>query len=377
MGSPNPKLLRVQPQRPDLRGIVTPLGRAACRCSAGSRSPSRARGSSSTDRLRWLPGVERSSLTPFRGRRTLSAHRSATMANIPFTSNYTDLSSQRGYQFQFFCKKCGNGYMSTFQASKLGTAAAAANAAASLLGGIFGRAAQSAQALQTMAAGPAHDAALDAAVKEISPLFKQCTRCGNWVCGPVCWNEKAGSARPARPTWTRKSPPRRPALRETRRCRRRARSTISGNGTSRKRHRCFAPSVARRRRVGSSAPSAAAPSPPSESAHTAAPKPTAPRSSARSAESRTGADVTAEPRRAKARYALRDGNGVVTREGEAEAVVGDAGLAVGPLSVSYLDRCAACRGLPHRDRSLARRPSRTDPAGSTACHVSRGAPPSA
>ena len=113
------------------------------------------------------------------------------MASIPFTSNYTDLSSQRGYQFQFFCKKCGNGYMSTFQASKLGTAAAAANAAASLLGGIFGRAAQSAQALQTMAAGPAHDAALDAAVKEISPLFKQCTRCGSWVCGPVCWNEKA------------------------------------------------------------------------------------------------------------------------------------------------------------------------------------------
>lgn len=114
------------------------------------------------------------------------------MANVPFTSNYTDLSSQRGYQFKFFCTKCGNGYMSTFQASKLGTASAAANAAASLLGGIFGRAAQSAQALQTMTAGPAHDAALDAAVREISPLFKQCTRCGSWVCGPVCWNERAG-----------------------------------------------------------------------------------------------------------------------------------------------------------------------------------------
>lgn len=114
------------------------------------------------------------------------------MANIPFTSNYTDLSSQRGYQFQFFCRKCGNGYMSTFQVSKMGTAAAAANAAASLLGGIFGRAAQSAQALQTMAAGPGHDAALDAAVREISPLFKQCTRCGQWVCGPVCWNNSAG-----------------------------------------------------------------------------------------------------------------------------------------------------------------------------------------
>jgi ribosomal protein L32 len=114
------------------------------------------------------------------------------MANIPFTNNYQDLSSQRGFQFKFMCEKCGNGYLSTFETNRLGAAAAAANAAASLLGGIFGRAAQTAGTLQAMAAGPQHDAALDAAVREISPLFKQCTRCGNWVCEPVCWNKKAG-----------------------------------------------------------------------------------------------------------------------------------------------------------------------------------------
>ena len=114
------------------------------------------------------------------------------MPNIPFTDNYTDLSSQRGFQFKFSCEKCGNGYMSTFRANKLGMAAAAADVAGSLLGGIFGRAAQTAQSLQSMAAGPQHDSALEAAVKEISPLFKQCTRCGKWVCEPVCWNKKAG-----------------------------------------------------------------------------------------------------------------------------------------------------------------------------------------
>jgi hypothetical protein len=114
------------------------------------------------------------------------------MPSIPFTNNYQDLSSPRGFQFKFFCEKCGNGYLSTFQTNTLGAAAAAANAAASLLGGIFGRAAQSAESLQSMVAGPQHDAALDAAVKEIRPLFKQCTRCGNWVCEPVCWNKKAG-----------------------------------------------------------------------------------------------------------------------------------------------------------------------------------------
>jgi len=113
------------------------------------------------------------------------------MSNIPFTSNYQDLSSSRGFQFKFFCEKCGNGYMSTFKANKLGMAASAASAAAGLLGGIFGRAATSAQQLESAVGGPIHDAALKSAVEEIRPLFKQCTRCGNWVCEPVCWNKKA------------------------------------------------------------------------------------------------------------------------------------------------------------------------------------------
>ena len=114
------------------------------------------------------------------------------MSTIQFTDNYSDLSSNRGYQFKFFCQKCGNGYMSTFKPNTFGTAAAAAEAVSSLLGGIFGRAAQGAEQLQQMVAGPQHDSALKAAGDEIRPLFKQCTRCGQWVCEPVCWNKKAG-----------------------------------------------------------------------------------------------------------------------------------------------------------------------------------------
>jgi hypothetical protein len=113
------------------------------------------------------------------------------MANIPFTGNYQDLSSNRGFQFKFFCEKCGNGYMSTFKANKLGMAASAASAAAGLLGGILGRAAMSAQQLESLVGGPMHDSALKEAVEEIRAKFKQCTRCGNWVCEPVCWNKKA------------------------------------------------------------------------------------------------------------------------------------------------------------------------------------------
>jgi hypothetical protein len=114
------------------------------------------------------------------------------MAAIQFTNNYSDLSSNRGFQFKFMCERCGNGYMSTFRSNSLGVAASAASAVSSLLGGIFGRAVQSAHQIESIVAGPQHDAALRAAVQEISPQFHQCTRCGQWVCGPVCWNPKAG-----------------------------------------------------------------------------------------------------------------------------------------------------------------------------------------
>lgn len=113
------------------------------------------------------------------------------MATIPFTSNYQDISTNRGFQFRFHCLKCGNGYMSTFESNTLGTVASAAQAITGLFGGVFGGAAQSAEALRQAMAGPAHDAALKAAVEEIRPIFKQCSRCGSWVCEPVCWNGAA------------------------------------------------------------------------------------------------------------------------------------------------------------------------------------------
>ena len=114
------------------------------------------------------------------------------MVAIRFTGNYEDLSTDRGYQFKFFCEKCHNGYMSTFKTSTIGVAGSALRAAGSLFGGMFGGAADSAYEIQRAVGGPAHDSALKDAVNEISPIFKQCTRCGNWVCEPVCWNKKAG-----------------------------------------------------------------------------------------------------------------------------------------------------------------------------------------
>ena len=113
------------------------------------------------------------------------------MASIKFTGNYQDLSTDRGYQFKFCCEKCGNGHLSTFRASTLGMASSALRAAGNLFGGMLGNAANSAYEIQRAVGGSAHDAALKEAAEEISKEFKQCSRCGKWVCEQVCWNVKA------------------------------------------------------------------------------------------------------------------------------------------------------------------------------------------
>jgi hypothetical protein len=110
------------------------------------------------------------------------------MAHIEFTDNYQDLSTDTGYQFKFFCQCCGNGYMSSWQANKLGVAGGLLRGAGDLLGGVFGRASSGAYEVQRAVGGPAHDSALKEAVAEIRPLFVQCKRCGQWVCKEICWN---------------------------------------------------------------------------------------------------------------------------------------------------------------------------------------------
>jgi hypothetical protein len=111
---------------------------------------------------------------------------------IRFTRNYQDLSTDRGFQFKFNCDKCGNGYMSRFQNSVTGTAGGLLRAAGDLFGGVLSSASNSAYEIQRAIGGKAHDGAFEKAVEEAKGYFKQCTRCGRWVCPEVCWNTKVG-----------------------------------------------------------------------------------------------------------------------------------------------------------------------------------------
>jgi uncharacterized OB-fold protein len=111
---------------------------------------------------------------------------------IRFVSNYDDLSTDKGFQFKFYCDKCRNGTMSRFQPNVMGTAAGLLNAAGSIFGGMLYNAGRGAYEIQRAVGGKAHDEALSKAVEEGKQYFHQCTRCGKWVCPEVCWNAKVG-----------------------------------------------------------------------------------------------------------------------------------------------------------------------------------------
>ncbi|HVL89469.1 MAG TPA: zinc ribbon domain-containing protein [Actinomycetota bacterium] len=110
---------------------------------------------------------------------------------VRFTNNYSDHSTEAGYQFEFYCMRCGNGYKSGFNASALGIGNKVVRGLGGLLGGRLGGASYAGHELKDLTESQAKDKALRKAVEEVSPLFNQCHRCGSWVCKDICWNDEA------------------------------------------------------------------------------------------------------------------------------------------------------------------------------------------
>ncbi len=111
---------------------------------------------------------------------------------IDFVSNYNDLSTDRGFQFEFMCNRCGGGHRTPFKPSSLSTAAAVLDTAGSLFGGVFGSAANVTERVRSAGWQKAHDEAFRTAVQETRKLFIQCPRCSAWVCRKSCWSDKRG-----------------------------------------------------------------------------------------------------------------------------------------------------------------------------------------
>lgn len=120
------------------------------------------------------------------------------MALIKFVRNYSDLSTDRGFQFEFYCDRCGTGYRTKFQASTTGLVTEALDVASGLFG-VLGRVADVSERVHSAAWEKAHDAAFAAAVEEAKPNFIQCRRCTQWVCRELCWNTERGLCKECAP----------------------------------------------------------------------------------------------------------------------------------------------------------------------------------
>ncbi|MBN1486876.1 MAG: zinc ribbon domain-containing protein [Anaerolineae bacterium] len=111
---------------------------------------------------------------------------------IKFTRNYSDRSTSQGFQWEFYCERCNNGYRSKFNPSTVGMVTEAMEAASGLLGGLFSRVSDMGNRVQSATWERAHDKAFQEAAAEVSAHFVQCPRCNAWVCRERCWNEDRG-----------------------------------------------------------------------------------------------------------------------------------------------------------------------------------------
>jgi membrane protease subunit (stomatin/prohibitin family) len=114
------------------------------------------------------------------------------MAAIQFTRNHTDHSTDKGFQFEFICDRCGNGHMSEFKSSVSGLASSALRTAGDIFGGLLGQVSRGSYEIERAIRGPAHDKAFHEAVEEIKVNFCQCPKCAKWACLGTCWNQKRG-----------------------------------------------------------------------------------------------------------------------------------------------------------------------------------------
>ncbi|OQW99086.1 MAG: zinc ribbon domain-containing protein [Desulfobacteraceae bacterium A6] len=111
---------------------------------------------------------------------------------IEFVRNYNDLSTNKGFQFEFCCNRCSTGTRTRFKPSVVGSISTALDAASSLFGGVFGSAADIGERVRSASWEKALDEAFEEATRELKPDIIQCPRCSTWVCRKSYWNTKRG-----------------------------------------------------------------------------------------------------------------------------------------------------------------------------------------
>ena len=126
-----------------------------------------------------------------------------------FTRNYNDLSTEAGFQFEYYCDCCGNGYKSTFIQSttyekqkKTRRFSGLSGTIGSFMGGLGGNIGHAMERGADFVGDryesyspqwrQEQEKAFDAAQAEVQEQFRKCPSCNKWVCKVDCWNEDDG-----------------------------------------------------------------------------------------------------------------------------------------------------------------------------------------
>lgn len=107
-----------------------------------------------------------------------------------FTSNYNDLSTETGFQWEFLCDRCGQGYKSKFKTSGTGTVDTVLESASNIFGGVFNSASNISNEIKSATEQKDKDKAFAKAVEEVKPDLIKCPKCSSWVCKSKCWDDK-------------------------------------------------------------------------------------------------------------------------------------------------------------------------------------------
>ena len=114
------------------------------------------------------------------------------MGEMQFSDNYHDISTDNGFQFEFYCERCHDAWRSPFDRYAVGTVEGMLGAADNLFGGIFGSARNAMSRVRGAGWSKARDEALRAATAKAGQHFHRCPRCSNHHCDN-CWNEDEGT----------------------------------------------------------------------------------------------------------------------------------------------------------------------------------------
>jgi len=117
------------------------------------------------------------------------------MSEIKFSKNFGDHSirsgADAGFQFEFYCERCGDAWRSEFVGYRGEQASSWIGRAAGIFGGALGGVRSAAEGLAQAGYGKAHDHAFEEAIQQATVHFHRCARCMIFACD-VCWNKDKG-----------------------------------------------------------------------------------------------------------------------------------------------------------------------------------------